>query len=264
MGRLDGKVALISGAARGMGRAEAQLFAAEGAKVAVCDVRDAEGEAVAREIGASALFTHLDVTSEEGWGRAVAASTRRFGRLDVLVNNAGIAEAAPLAETTLESYRRVIDVNQVGVFLGMRAVVPAMTAAGGGSIVNISSIDGLVGMDHIISYVASKWAVRGMTKTAARELAARGIRVNSIHPGFVYTHLAVEDESQLAPVHALLDAHTKRLAPMGRTGRPEEIARLALFLASDESSYSTGSEFVADGGLVTGYPPPGMGQEDDP
>ncbi|TFG94137.1 MAG: glucose 1-dehydrogenase [Myxococcales bacterium] len=258
MGRLDRKVALISGAARGMGRAEAKLFAAEGAKVAVCDLRDAEGEAVAREIGPSALFQHLDVTSESGWAQAVAATTRRFGRLDVLVNNAGIAEAAPLAEMTLESYRRVIDVNQIGVFLGMRAVVEPMTAAGGGSILNISSIDGLIGMDHIISYVASKWAVRGMTKTAARELAPRGIRVNSIHPGFIHTQLAVEDESQLAATHALLDAHTARLAPMGRTGEPEEIARLALFLASDESSYSTGSEFVADGGLVTGYPPPGM------
>jgi 3alpha(or 20beta)-hydroxysteroid dehydrogenase len=258
MGRLDRKVALISGAARGMGRAEAKLFAAEGARVALCDVRDAEGEAVAREIGASALYQHLDVTSESGWTQAVAATLRRFGSLDVLVNNAGIAEAAPLAEMTLESYRRVIDVNQIGVFLGMRAVVEPMTAAGGGSILNVSSIDGLIGMDHIISYVASKWAVRGMTKTAARELAPRGIRVNSIHPGFIHTQLAVEDESQLAPIHALLDAHTARLAPMGRTGEPEEIARLALFLASDESSYSTGSEFVADGGLVTGYPPPGM------
>jgi 3alpha(or 20beta)-hydroxysteroid dehydrogenase len=259
MGRLDRKVALISGAARGMGRAEAKLFATEGAKVAVCDVRDAEGEAVARELGASALFQHLDVTSESDWAQAVAATMRRFGRLDVLVNNAGFAEAAPLAEMTLDSYRRVIDVNQIGVFLGMRAVVEPMTAAGGGSILNVSSIDGLVGMELIISYVASKWAVRGMTKTAARELAPRGIRVNSIHPGFIHTQLAVEDESQLAPTHALLDAHTARLAPMGRTGEPEEIARLALFLASDESSYSTGSEFVADGGLVTGYPPPGMG-----
>jgi 3alpha(or 20beta)-hydroxysteroid dehydrogenase len=260
MGRLGGKVALISGAARGMGKAEARLFAAEGAKVAVCDVRDAEGEAVARQIGADAIYVHLDVTSEDQWAAAVAATASAFGKLDVLVNNAGIAEAAPLAEMTLESYRRVIDVNQTGVFLGMRAVVRPMTTAGGGSILNISSIDGLVGMDHIISYVASKWAVRGMTKTAARELARLGIRVNSIHPGFIHTHLAVEDESHLAATHALLDAHSARLAPMGRCGEPEEIARLALFLASDESSYSTGSEFVADGGLVTGYPPPGTGQ----
>ena len=180
-----------------------------------------------------------------------------FGQLNVLVNNAGIAEAAPLAETSLESYRRVTEVNQTGVFLGMREAIEPMTAAGGGSFINISSIDGLIGMDFIISYVASKFAVRGMTKTAARELAPRGIRVNSIHPGFIYTHLAVEEEEHLAPTHATLDALTSKLAPMGRTGRPEEIANLALFLASDESSYSTGSEFVADGGLTSGYPPPG-------
>jgi 3alpha(or 20beta)-hydroxysteroid dehydrogenase len=257
VGRLDGKVALISSAARGMGEAEAQLFAAEGARVAICDVRDAEGKAVAQDIGPAAIYQHLDVTSEDAWEEAVAATTTAFGKLDVLVNNAGIAESAPLAEMTLDSYRRVIDVNQTGVFLGMRAVVEPMTTAGGGSILNISSIDGLIGMDNIISYVASKWAVRGMTKAAARELAPRGIRVNSIHPGFIHTHLAVEDDSHLAAVHALLDEHTARLAPMGRTGEPEEIARLALFLASDDSSYSTGSEFVADGGLVAGYPAPG-------
>ena len=251
------KVALVSGAARGMGQAEARLFAAEGAKVAVCDVRDAEAEAVAKEIGADAINLHLDATSEDEWAAAVAATTRAFGKLDVLVNNAGIAESAPLAEMTLDSYRRVTEVNQTGVFLGMRAVIESMTAAGGGSILNISSIDGLIGMNNIISYVASKWAVRGMTKAAALELGPRGIRVNSIHPGFIHTHLAVEEESQLAAIHAILDAHTARLAPMGRTGEPEEIARLALFLASDESSYSTGSEFVADGGLVAGYPPPG-------
>ena len=257
MGRLDGKVALVSGAARGMGKAEVQLFAEEGARVVVCDVRDDEGKAVAEGIGASADYRHLDVTQEHEWAAVVADTTADFGSLDVLVNNAGIAEAAPLHEMTLESYRRVTEVNQTGVFLGMRAAVEPMTAAGGGSIINISSIDGLIGMDHILSYVASKWAVRGMTKTAARELAPRGIRVNSIHPGFIYTHLAVEEESMLAPTHQVLDAHTERLAPMRRTGRPEEIARLALFLASDESSYSTGSEFVADGGLTAGYPPPG-------
>jgi 3alpha(or 20beta)-hydroxysteroid dehydrogenase len=257
MGRLEGKVALISGSARGMGQAEARLFAAEGAKVVVCDVRDDEGKSVAEEIGSSAIYQHLDVTSEAEWAEAVAATTSAFGKLDVLVNNAGIAEAAPLAEMTLESYRRVIDVNQVGVFLGMRAVVEPMTRAGGGSILNVSSIDGLIGMHHIISYVASKWAVRGMTKTAAMELGPLGIRVNSIHPGFIHTWLSVEEEEHLESVHALLDAHTARLAPLGRTGEPEEIARLALFLASDESSYSTGSEFVADGGLVAGYPPPG-------
>lgn len=259
-GRLDGKVALITGAARGMGQAEARLFAEEGAKVVVCDVRDDEGKSVAEEIGASAIYQHLDVTSEGEWREAIAATTRAFGKLDVLINNAGIAEAAPLGEMTLESYRRVTEVNQTGVFLGMTAAVEPMTQAGGGSIINISSIDGLIGMPQIISYVASKWAVRGMTKAAAMELAPRGIRVNSIHPGFIYTQLATGDRD-LAEVHAMLDAHTARLAPMGRTGRPEEVAKLALFLASDDSSYSTGSEFVADGGLVAGYPSPASSLE---
>jgi 3alpha(or 20beta)-hydroxysteroid dehydrogenase len=257
MGRLDGKVALISGAARGMGRAEARLFAAEGAKVAVCDVLDAEGRAVAEEIGSSALYQHLDVTRESGWAAAVAATTSAFGKLDVLVNNAGIAESAPLAEMTLESYRRVTEVNQTGVFLGMKAVVEPMTEAGGGSILNVSSIDGLVGMNGIMSYVASKWAVRGMTKAAAMELGPRGIRVNSIHPGFIHTSMGSGEGVDPAQVHALLDAYAVQMAPLGRAGRPEEIAELALFLASDESSYSTGSEFVADGGLIAGYPAPG-------
>lgn len=197
------------------------------------------------------------MTNESAWQATVRASIEAFGALHILVNNAGIAEAAPLEEMALESYRRVIEVNQIGVFLGMKSVVAAMTEAGGGSIINVSSIDGLIGMDLIISYVASKWAVRGMTKTAARELGPRGIRVNSIHPGFIHTWLSVEDENHLAPTHAILDAHTSKLAPLGRTGEPEEIAKLALFLASDDSSYSTGSEFVADGGLVAGYPPPG-------
>ena len=257
MGRLDGKVALVTGAARGMGKAFSTLFAEEGAKVAVCDIRDDEGRALAESIGANATYVHLDVTSEDEWQAAVTKAEEAFGPVSVLVNNAGIAESAPFYEMTLESYRRVTEVLQTGVFLGMKTIVPSMTRAGGGSIVNISSIDGLMGMDGIMSYIAGKWAVRGMTKAAAREVADRNIRVNSIHPGFVYTHLAVEEEAHLAATHALLDKHTAALAPMGRTARPEEIARLALFLASDESSYSTGSEFVADGGLTSGYPPPG-------
>jgi 3alpha(or 20beta)-hydroxysteroid dehydrogenase len=257
MGRLDGKVALLSGAARGMGKEEARLFAAEGAKVAVCDVADAEGKAVAEAIGASAIYQHLDVTSEDDWAGAVAATTSAFGRLDVLVNNAGIAESAPLADMSLASYQRVIDVNQTGVFLGMKAVIEPMTAAGGGSILNISSIDGMMGMDNLMGYVASKWAVRGMTKAAARELAPRGIRVNSIHPGFILTEMGVPDGAPTAEVHALIDRYAGRMAPLGRSGTPADIAKLALFLASDDSAYSTGSEFVADGGLTAGYPPPG-------
>lgn len=245
-GRLDGKVALISGAARGMGRAEARLFAAEGAKVAVCDVVDGEGKSVAEEIGASAIYLHLDVTSEDDWAAAVAATTERFGKLNVLVNNAGIAEGAPLAVTTLESYRRVIDVNQIGVFLGMRAVVEAMTAAGGGSILNISSIDGMVGMNFIISYVASKWAVRGMTKVAAQEFGEYGIRVNSIHPGLIDTAML-----QQVPLveSGNLDRWIRRI-PLGRIAEADEVAKLALFLASDESSYSSGCEFLIDGGMT--------------
>ena len=257
MGRLEGKVALISGAARGMGQAEAKLFAAEGAKVVICDVLDAEAQSLAKEIGSNALFQHLDVTREEEWAAAVEVTSKAFGRLDVLVNNAGIAESAPLAEMTLESYRRVTEVNQTGVFLGMRAVIEPMTVAGGGSILNISSIDGMIGMNNLMSYVASKWAVRGMTKAAAMELGPLGIRVNSIHPGFILTGMGVPEGVDASDIHALLDSHTARLAPMGRSGRPEEIAKLALFLASDESGYSTGSEFVADGGLTAGYPAPG-------
>jgi 3alpha(or 20beta)-hydroxysteroid dehydrogenase len=260
MARLAGKVALVSGAARGMGRAEANLFAADGARVVVCDVVDGEGRAVADDLGEHGIYQHLDVTSEADWAAAIDTAVEAFGGLDILVNNAGIAEPAPLAEMSLESYRRVIDVNQIGVFLGMKAAVQPMTARGGGSIINISSIDGMVGMDHLMSYVASKWAVRGMTKAAAMELGPSGIRVNSIHPGFIHTSMGAPEGTDPALVHATLDAHTERLAPLRRSGQPEEIARLALFLASDESSYSTGSEFVADGGLTAGVPSPAPGR----
>ena len=256
-GRLEGKVALVSGAARGMGRVEAQRFADEGARVAVCDVRDDEGKAVAEALGAAAIYQHLDVTSEADWAQAVAAVVSTFGRLDVLVNNAGIADAAPLAEMTLESYRRVTEVNQTGVFLGMKAVIEPMTAAGGGSILNISSIDGMVGMNGLTGYVASKWAVRGMTKTAAMELGHRNIRVNSIHPDFIHTNMGAREGVPPEEVHERLDEYAGRMAPLGRAGVPDDIAKLAVFLASDESSYATGAEFVVDGGLTAGYPSPG-------
>ncbi len=258
MGRLDGKVALISGGARGLGRAMAEDFVAEGAQVMIGDVLDDEANEAAAAIGDAAAATHLDVTSEASWDAAVRATVDRFGALTVLVNNAGTAEGAPFHETTLDSYRRVTEVNQTGVFLGMRAAVAPMTEAGGGSIINISSIDGLIGAPIIISYIASKWAVRGMTKAVAMELAPRGIRVNSIHPGHVHTLLASEPGQDRAPIEAMIEAHTQRFAPMGRTGKPAEIAKLATFLASDDSSYSTGSEFVADGGFTAGYPSPGM------
>ena len=257
MRRLYEKVALISGAARGMGQAEARLFAEEGAKVLVCDIHGDEAKAVADDIGENALHYPLDVTQEDQWKMAVQKAVDAFGHLDILVNNAGIAEPAPLIDMTLESYRRVTEVNQTGVFLGMRSVAPIMKELGGGSILNISSIDGMIGMNNLMSYVASKWAVRGMTKAAAIELGPMGIRVNSIHPGFILTSMGVPDGLDPAGVHALLDSYTEKITPMRRSGTPEDIAKLAIFLASDESGYSTGSEFVADGGLIAGYPSPG-------
>ncbi|MBJ17949.1 MAG: glucose 1-dehydrogenase [bacterium] len=257
MGRLDGKVALVSGAARGMGQAEVRLFAAEGAKVIVCDIVDDEAKAVAGDIGANALYQHLDVTREEDWSEAVAAGLSAFGHLDILVNNAGIGEMMPFDQMSLQDYRRVTEVNQTGVFLGMKAVIESMTEAGGGSIINISSIDGLTAANCVLHYIASKWAVRGMTKAAAIELAPRNIRVNSVHPGFIRTMIGSPDGIARPEGDALLDEFTKKWTPMGRTGEPEDIAKLVLFLASDESAYSTGSEFVADGGMIAGYPSPG-------
>jgi 3alpha(or 20beta)-hydroxysteroid dehydrogenase len=257
MGRLDRKVALVSGAARGLGRAMAEVFAAEGARVVIGDVRDGDLAKTAAEIGAACRAVRLDVTSEASWADAMASILAKEGRLDVLVNNAGTAEGSSLWKTSLESYRRVTEVNQTGVFLGMRAAIEPMTQAGGGSIINISSIDGMVGSPRIISYIASKWAVRGMTKAAAMELAPRKIRVNSVHPGHVHTLLAETPGQDRRRVEQAIDEHVARFAPMGRTGRPEEIAKLALFLASDDSSYCTGSEFIADGGFTAGYAAPG-------
>lgn len=253
MGRLDGKVALITGAARGMGEAEARLFAQEGARVVIADVLDAEGQVLAKDLGDSARYCHLDVTSEEGWTATVELATSEFGRLDILVNNAGILRMSPLAMTTLDDYMAVINVNQVGVFLGMKAATPAMAANGSGSIVNISSIDGLVGMAGGVAYVASKFAVRGMTKVAALELGSLGIRVNSIHPGGVDTPMIRIEGFEPGVVEEMMSQQV----PLGRIAQPIEIGRLALFLASEESSYCTGSEFVADGGMTAGFGLPG-------
>jgi len=249
MGRLDGKVALITGGARGMGKSHVRHFVAEGARVVSGDVRDEQGQYVAAKLGEqSCRYLHLDVTSEDDWAVAVAATEETFGRLDVLVNNAGILTFAPIAEMTLNSFRRVLDVNAVGCWLGMKAVIEPMKRAGGGSIVNISSIEGFTGAAGLSAYSASKFAVRGMTKAAAQELAAFGIRVNSVHPGGVLTRMVVESEDARAEsAEAFLKA-----MPLGRFAEPVEISRLVAYLASDESSYSTGSEFVADGGLLSG------------
>lgn len=247
MGRLDGRVALVTGAARGQGEAEARRLAEDGAAVVVTDVLDEEGRAVATSIGDRAMYQRLDVTREGDWQRVVEETASRFGPVTVLVNNAGIARGAPLAATSLDDYLAVVQVNQVGVFLGMRAVVPAMSAAGGGSIVNVSSVDGMTGMAFVVAYVASKFAVRGMTKVAALELGSLGIRVNSVHPGGVDTPMLRPDG-----VERDLSAFFARV-PLGRIGTVTDVASLVAFLASDDSSYCTGAEFVIDGGLTAGF-----------
>jgi 3alpha(or 20beta)-hydroxysteroid dehydrogenase len=248
-GRIEGRIALVSGAAQGIGEAVARRFAREGASVLVTDVLDAAGQKVAAGLGAAAQYLHLDVTRPEQWDEAVGFALREFGRIDVLVNNAGIGTPpAALARVPLEEHRRIQDVNAEGVLLGMRAVVGPMAEGGGGSIVNISSIDGIVGVAGLTSYVASKFAVRGMTKSAALELGRKGIRVNSIHPGFIDTPMMRAAGDELgASIRKLLDEQ-----PIPRLGTPDEIAALALFLASDESSYCTGAEFVIDGGHTAG------------
>jgi len=252
MGRLDGKVALISGAARGQGEAEARLFVEEGARVVLGDVLDDRGELVAKDLGDAARYAHLDVRDEASWQSAIALAESEFGPVSVLVNNAGILRWSALAETPVEQFREVFEVNQLGPFLGMKTVVPSMVKAGGGSIANISSTNGLGGFPGTISYTAAKFAVRGMTKTAAMELGPLGIRVNSIHPGGVDTEMI--NPASVPDMPASDDELGNRFddLPLRRVGQPIEIARLALFLASDDSSYSTGSEFVADGGMLAG------------
>jgi 3alpha(or 20beta)-hydroxysteroid dehydrogenase len=250
MGRLDGKVALITGGARGMGKSHARHFAAEGARVVIGDVLDDKGQAVADGIGPSiSRYVHHDVTSEADWRAAVAATLDAFGRLDVLVNNAGIFRHAPIGEMPPDEFRRVIDVNLVGCWLGVHHAVAPMTAAGGGSIVNVSSIEGFVGAAGLSAYSASKFGIRGITKSAAQELGPLGIRVNSVHPGGVMTSMAVAAAETMADVDPA--AFLKAL-PIARFAEPVEISRLVAFLASDESSYTTGAEFVADGGLLSG------------
>jgi 3alpha(or 20beta)-hydroxysteroid dehydrogenase len=247
MGRLDGKVALISGGARGMGAAHVRHFAAEGARVVSGDVRP-EGADVARDVGAACRFLRMDVTSEDDWAAAVATAVQTFGKLDVLVNNAGILVYGKIADMAPDEFRRVLDVNLTGTWLGIKAVIEPMTAAGGGSIVNISSIEGFIGAAGLSAYSASKFGIRGLTKAAARELAERGIRVNSIHPGAINTAMMSNPD-----LVAQVDAEAFMAAlPIKRFADPAEVSKVAAFLASDETSYCTGTEVVIDGGILTG------------
>ena len=247
MARVDGKVALISGAARGQGEADARLLAAEGAKVVIGDVLDEQGAAVATGIGDAARYYHLDVRRADDWQRVVAFAVNTFGRLDVLVNNAGIIKVGSIVELTVEDYLEVFEVNQLGCFLGMKAAIPAMRVAGGGSIINISSVGGLRGRPMTAAYAATKFAIRGMTKCAALEVGHDGIRVNSVHPGSIDTDMTRGAE------FADIDKQAYHAAlPIPRVGTPEDVAQVVLFLASDDSRYCTGAEFVVDGGQTAG------------
>lgn len=245
--RLAGKVALISGGARGMGATEAELFVSEGASVVITDVRETEGTETAKRIspdGSKCVFMRHDVTNELDWDIVVSKTVQTFGRLDILINNAGIFEAGTTIDTKLDDFKRTTEINQYGVFLGMKSVADVMMKQKSGSIINLSSIAGLAGAPGFIAYAASKWAVRGMTRSAAKEFAPFGIRVNSIHPGLINTLMLKTIDDLGEGIREQVDS----TIPWGREGEAIEIARMALFLASDESSYATGGEFVVDGG----------------
>lgn len=242
MGRFNERVAIVTGGARGIGAAVARLFATEGAAVTVADVLDTEGAKLTAELGGPARYAHLDVSIEDDWQTVVAETERELGPVSVLVNNAGILEWGTIEEQPLESFRRVIDVNLQGSWLGMRTAAPSLRRAGGGVIVNISSIAGITGYAGIGGYVASKWGLRGLTKAAALELAPDGIRVCSVHPGAVRTAMTADFDDSFTAAQ-----------PLPRFGEPEEVARMVLFIAAD-ATYSTGVEFVLDGGVTAGPP----------
>lgn len=242
MSRLKDKVAIITGAAQGMGASHARKFIAAGAKVVLTDLNEAKGSELARELGDNALFVKQDVTSETDWESLVEKTEEKFGPVNILVNNAGITMSKSLLDTSAEEYLRILNINQLSVFLGMKSVIPSMKKTKNASIINISSINGLVG--GAIGYTDSKFAVRGMTKAAALEFAGDGIRVNSVHPGVIATPMVVQEDTKAA-----VEEFSKHI-PIQRVAEPEEVSNLVLFLASDESSYSTGSEFVIDGGIT--------------
>ncbi|QTV79330.1 SDR family NAD(P)-dependent oxidoreductase [Microbacterium sp. NIBRBAC000506063] len=243
--RFAGDVVIVTGASRGQGASHARRFAAEGARVVIADLLEEQGAALAGDLGGSAFAVRHDVTSEESWAGLLAHTEARFGAVTVLVNNAGVDLQRSIEETSLEDFRRIVEVNQTGTFLGIRAVIPSMRRAGGGSIINISSIGGIHNLARgRVAYVAAKHAVRGMTKVAAAELASDGIRVNSVHPGFVDTEMFRE---------AQVPAERIAAVPLGRPAELDEISDLVLFLASADSAYITATEHLIDGGLSGGF-----------
>jgi 3alpha(or 20beta)-hydroxysteroid dehydrogenase len=244
MARLTGKIAVVTGAGGGMGEAHARCLAAEGARVVLTDIVDQHGPQIAAEIGSSARFVQHDVRDAASWENVLAVTEKEFGPVNVLVNNAAIVRSVSVAECTPALYREIIEVNQVGAFIGLKAVIEPMRAAQGGSIINISSIGGIVGSANAIGYCDAKFALRGMTKVAAIELGRHNIRVNTVHPGPIATRLLLEH-----PDFARYEEEARK-TPLARLGSPEEVSRLVVFLASDESSFSTGCEFVADGGMT--------------
>lgn len=247
MARLAGKVAIITGGARGMGAATSKLFVQEGAKVVIADMLDQDGARLAQELGPDAIFEHLDVSDEANWAQVVDRAIARFGQVDVLVNNAGILLFKTLLETSKAEYERIIDVNLMGQFLGIKAVAPHMIGRGRGSIVNVSSTDGMKGANGLGAYSSSKWGVRGLTRVAAMELGHKGVRVNSIHPGGIDTAMG-------NPYGQTREEVNKRygFVPLQRVGDPAEAAQCSLFLASDAASYVCGAELAVDGGMLTG------------
>lgn len=250
MGRLDGKVAIISGGARGMGKAHVRRFVEEGAKVVFGDLLEEEGAKLAADLGDDCRFLRMNVTEPADWQAAVDLAVSAYGRLDILINNAGVIKHRSIAETSVEEFKQVLDVNLVGQFLGIKAVTEAMREAGGGSIVNVSSVEGFIAAAGMSAYAASKFGVRGLTKTAARELGQYNIRVNSIHPGGILTAMSLDPEVVAATADSA-ESLLKGL-PLGRMGKTKEVTGLMVFLASEESSYCTGSEVLVDGGMITG------------
>ncbi|MCP2275619.1 3alpha(or 20beta)-hydroxysteroid dehydrogenase [Nocardia amikacinitolerans] len=246
MGRLEDKVALITGGARGMGAEHVRRFVAEGARVVFGDVLDEQGAQLAAELGAAAHYVHHDVTSESDWAAAVETAREKFGKLDVLVNNAGILRFQSIADMSLADFSTIMNVNVTGSWLGIKTAAPALTEAGGGSIVNISSVEGFIGAAGLSAYSASKFALRGITKSASRELGKAGIRVNSVHPGGIATPMTANASSGVDG-----DKFFAGL-PIPRWGRPEEVTEAVVFLASDAAGYCTGTEVVVDGGMLTG------------